>query len=211
MSVVVHHLQDSRSQRVLWLLEELGVEYEIRHYLRNPMTRLAPPELLAIHPLGKSPVVSIDGQVVAETGAIFEALLDRFDPDHRLHPARDDANYPAHRYWLHYAEGSAMPPLVMKLVMGMIPDQTGPAFGFVDAQIGLHLGYQESVVAEKGGFMGEALSAADIIMSFPVEAANLRAGLSEAAPQLKNWLVRMHARPAYQVALEKGGPYSFAQ
>lgn len=211
MSVIVHHLQDSRSQRILWLLEELGVDYEIRHYLRNPMTRLAPPELLAIHPLGKSPIVSIDGQVFAETGAIFEALLDRFDSEHRLHPARDDASYSVHRYWLHYAEGSAMPPLVMKLVMSMIADQTGPAFGFVEAQIGLHLKYQESVVAEKGGFMGKDLSAADIIMSFPVEAANLRAGLSEVAPQLKSWLVRMHARPAYQAALETGGPYSFAQ
>lgn len=211
MTVVVHHLQDSRSQRILWLLEELGVDYEIRHYLRNPMTRLAPPELFAVHPLGKSPVISLDDRVIAETGAIFEALLDRFDTEHRFHPQREDASYEAHRYWLHYAEGSAMPPLVMKLIMGMIADQTGPAFGFVDAQIGLHLKYQESIVAEKGGFMGTELSAADIIMSFPVEAANMRAGLAAVAPQLKSWLVRMQARPAYKIALEKGGPYSFAQ
>lgn len=210
MSVIVHHLQDSRSQRVLWLLEELGVPYEIKHYLRNPMTRLAPPELLAVHPLGKSPVISIDDQIFAETGALFEALLDRFDTEHRFHPDRNSAEHAAYRYWLHYAEGSAMPPLVMKLIMGMIPDQTGPAFGFVDAQIALHLRYQESIVAEKGGFMGPELSAADIIMSFPVEAANVRAGLGDVAPRLKEWLARMHARPAYQTALAKGGPYSFA-
>jgi glutathione S-transferase len=210
MTVIVHHLQDSRSQRVLWLLEELGVPYEIKRYERNPMTRLAPPELFAIHPLGKSPVITIDGTVFAETGAIFEALLDRFDTQHRLHPPRDHADYEAHRYWMHYAEGSAMPPLVMKLIMGMIPDQSGPAFAFVAAQIGLHLKYQESVIVEKGGFLGAEISAADIIMSFPVEAANVRANLAETAPKLADWLAKVRARPAYAAALEKGGPYSFA-
>lgn len=123
MSIIVHHLQDSRSQRILWLLEELGVDYEVKRYDRNAMTRLAPSELLAVHPLGKSPVIAIDGEVVAETGAIFEVLLDRYDRAHRLHPARNHADYAQHRYWLHYAEGSAMPPLVMKLIMSMIPDQ----------------------------------------------------------------------------------------
>jgi glutathione S-transferase len=210
MTIIVHHLQDSRSQRVLWLLEELGVAYEIKRYERNALTRLAPPELLAIHPLGKSPVITIDGVVVAETGAIFEALLDRFDTAHRLHPGRDHADYEMHRYWMHYAEGSAMPPLVMKLIMGMIPDQTGPAFGFVDAQIALHLKYQESVVVEKGGFLGSEISAADIIMSFPVEAANVRANLAEAAPKLAAWLTKVRSRPGYAAALEKGGAYSFA-
>jgi glutathione S-transferase len=210
MSIIVHHLQDSRSQRVLWLLEELGVPYEVKRYERNPMTRLAPPELLAIHPLGKSPIITIDGVVIADTGAIFEALLDRFDTEHRFHPARDHADYETHRYWMHYAEGSAMPPLVMKLIMGMIPDQTGPAFGFVDAQIALHLKYQESVVVEKGGFIGSAFSAADIIMSFPVEAANVRANLKETAPKLAEWLAKIRARPSYRAALDKGGSYSFA-
>jgi glutathione S-transferase len=210
MTIIVHHLQDSRSQRVLWLLEELGVPYEIKRYERNPMTRLAPPELLAIHPLGKSPVITIDGVVIAETGAIFEALLDRFDTQHRLHPPRGHADYETHRYWMHYAEGSAMPPLVMKLIMGMIPDQTGPAFGFVEAQIALHLKYQESVVIEKSGFLGGEISAADIIMSFPVEAANVRANLAEVAPKLASWLAKVRARPAYAAALEKGGAYSFA-
>ncbi|MEK6638642.1 MAG: glutathione S-transferase [Pseudomonadota bacterium] len=210
MTIIVHHLQDSRSQRVLWLLEELGVPYEIKRYERNAMTRLAPPELLAIHPLGKSPVITIDGVVVAETGAIFEALLDRFDSTHRLHPAREHADYKTHRYWMHYAEGSAMPPLVMKLIMGMIPDQTGPAFGFVDAQIALHLKYQESVVVEKGGFLGPEISAADIIMSFPIEAANVRANLAEAAPKLAAWLTKVRSRSGYVAALEKGGAYSFA-
>lgn len=210
MTIIVHHLQDSRSQRVLWLLEELGVPYEVKRYERNPMTRLAPPELLAIHPLGKSPVIAIDGVPIAETGAIFEALLDRFDTAYRLHPARDHTDYAMHRYWMHYAEGSAQPPLVMKLIMSMIPDQTGPAFGFVNAQIALHLKYQESVVAEKDGFLGEALSAADILMSFPVEAANMRANLAETAPKLAAWLTKVRARPAYAAALAKGGPYSFA-
>jgi glutathione S-transferase len=210
MTIIVHHLQDSRSQRVLWLLEELGVAYEIKRYERNPMTRLAPPELLAIHPLGKSPMITINGVVIAETGAIFEALLDRFDTEHRLHPARDHADYETHRYWMHYAEGSAMPPLVMKLIMGMIPDQTGPAFGFVEAQIALHLKYQESVVVEKGGFTGSTFSAADIIMSFPIEAANVRANLAETAPKLAEWLAVVRARPSYRAALDKGGSYSFA-
>jgi glutathione S-transferase len=210
MTIIVHHLQDSRSQRVLWLLEELGVPYEVKRYERNPLTRLAPPELLAIHPLGKSPMVTIDGVVIAETGAIFEALLDRFDTAHRLHPARDHADYETHRYWMHYAEGSAMPPLVMKLIMGMIPDQTGPAFGFVDAQIALHLKYQESIIVKNGGFTGSIFSAADIIMSFPVEAANVRANLKETAPKLAEWLAMVRARPSYRAALDKGGSYSFA-
>ena len=210
MSIVVHHLQDSRSQRILWLLEELGVGYEVKRYERNPMTRLAPPELFAVHPLGKSPVITIDDEVFAETGAIFEALLDRHDQDHRLHPPRDHVDYAQHRYWLHYAEGSAMPPLVMKLIMSMIPNQTGPAFGFVEAQIALHLKYQESVVVEKGGFMGPDFSAADMIMSFPVEAANVRANLDETAPRLAAWLANVRARPGYAAALEKGGSYSFA-
>lgn len=210
MTVIVHHLQDSRSQRVLWLLEELGIDYEVKRYERNPMTRLAPPELLALHPLGKSPMITIDGDVIAETGVIFETLLDRFDTEHRLHPPRDSADYAAHRYWMHYAEGSAMPPLVMKLVMGMIPDLAGPALGFVDAQIGLHLKYQESVVVEKGGFLGPDISAADIIMSFPVEAANVRANLATAAPALAVWLAKVRARAGYAKALDRGGSYSFA-
>jgi glutathione S-transferase len=210
MTIIVHHLQDSRSQRVLWLLEELGVPYEIKRYERNPMTRLAPPELLAVHPLGKSPVITVDGEVIAETGFIFETLLERFDTQHKLHPPRDHADYPAHRYWMHYAEGSAMPPLVMKLIMSMIPDQSGPAFGFVTAQIALHLKYQESVIVEKGGFLGPDLSAADILMSFPVEAANVRANLAETAPRLADWLSKVRARPGYAAALEKGGAYSFA-
>lgn len=210
MTIVVHHLQDSRSQRVLWLLEELGIGYEVKRYERNPMTRLAPPELLTVHPLGKSPVITIDDEVIAETGAIFETLLDRFDTAHRLHPPREHPDYRLHRYWMHYAEGSAQPPLVMKLIMGLIPDQTGPAFGFVEAQIVLHLKYQESIVAEKGGFLGADISAADILMSFPVEAANVRANLAQTAPKLAAWLAKVRARPAYSAALEKGGAYSFA-
>ena len=210
MSVIVHHLADSRSQRVLWLLEELGVAYEVHRYERNPLTRLAPPELLAIHPLGKSPMITLDGQVIAETGVIFETLLDKYDGDHRLHPPRDHADFAAHRYWLHYAEGSAQPPLVMKLILSMIPNSEGPAPAFVNAQIALHLKYQNGVVAEKGGFLGSELSAADIMMSFPVEAANMRSSLNEHAPALVAWLAKVRARPGYVAALEKGGAYSFA-
>ena len=210
MTIIVHHLEDSRSQRILWLLEELGVAYEVKRYERDPVTRLAPPELRAIHPLGKSPVIEIDGEVIAETGAIFETLLDRYDREHRLHPAHDHADFAAHRLWMHYAEGSAMPPLVMKLIMGRLGDAAAPAMGFVDAQIALHLGYMESVVAQKGGFLGNTLSGADIIMSFPVEAANVRANLSQAAPALRTWLDKVRNRPSYATALSRGGPYSFA-
>ncbi len=210
MTVIVHHLEDSRSQRVLWLLEELSVAYEVKRYNRDPVTRLAPPELLAIHPLGKSPVIEIDGAVFAETGAIFEALLDKFDSAHTLHPASDDSRYADHRFWLHYAEGSAMTPLLLKMITGRLGDAAAPAMGFIDAQIALHANYQESVVAKTGWLVGDNLTAADIIMSFPVEASATRSPIGDTFPALAAWVAKLHARPAYQAALKSGGPYSYA-
>ena len=223
--LVVHHLNNSRSQRVLWLLEELATPYEVRRYERNADTMLAPPELKQVHPLGKSPVITDDGLTIAETGLIVEYVCDRYGAG-RLAPAKSAGLDSAERlrwlYWLHYAEGSAMPPLVMKLVFGSMP-QRAPALmrplvksiaaraqsGFVDPQIKLHMTYWEGELAASGWFCGPAFSAADVMMSFPVEAAASRMGL-EARPKLQAFLQAIHARPAYQRALERGGPYAFA-
>lgn len=210
MTVIVHHLEDSRSQRVLWLLEELDVPYTVKRYERDAVTRLAPPELMAIHPLGKSPVIEVDGVVLAETGAIFDSLLDRFDPSFKLHPGPSDPNFELHRFWIHYAEGSAMPPLLMKLIMSRLGDAAAPAMVFVNAQIALHAGFQEKTVAKTGWLVGNGLTAADIILSFPVEAVAAGGGLSETCPALAAWVAKLHARPAYQRALSTGGAYSYA-
>ena len=218
--ILVHHLNNSRSQRVLWLLEELGLPYEIKHYERDPATMLAPPELKAVHPLGKSPVLD-DGDIrVAETGAIIEHLLDAYDPEGRLRPARGTAEGRRFTYWLHYAEGTLMPPLVMSLVFSKVRSAPMPFFakpiahriadkamtGFVGPQVKLHLDYMESELGKSPWFAGEDFSAADIQMSFPVEAASVRAGFKD-RPHLKGFLERIHARPAYQRALEQGGPF----
>lgn len=219
--LTVHHLNNSRSQRVLWLLEELGAEYEIVRHERDKQTMLAPPSLKAVHPLGKSPVI-VDGELtLAETGPIMEYILDKYG-EGRLTPAKGDADYWPYRYWMHYAEGSAMPPLVMKLVMTQIPKRA-PFFmkpfanailgkaqkAFVDPQLVRHADYWEAAVQDTGWFAGEAMTAADIMMSFPVEAGAQRAGY-DSRPALKDFLKRIHARPAYKAALEKGGPYAYA-
>ena len=220
--IIVHHLNDSRSQRVLWLLEELGLPYEVRRYQRDPKTRLAPAELRAIHPLGKSPVIE-DGDVrVAETGAIVEYLLDTHGAG-RLRPPAGTEDRRRFTYWLHYAEGSAMPPLLLKLVFGLLPARS-PALlkplvrqiaakaqsGFVDPQVKTHVAFWEAELGRSAWFAGDAFSAADIMMSFPVEAGADRAFDAETKPRLKAFLNRIHARPAYQRALERGGPYSYA-
>ena len=218
--ITVHHLNNSRSQRVLWLLEELGVDYEVKRYERNAETMLAPPELRAVHPLGKSPVISDGAQTVAESGAIVEYLVDRYGHG-RLIPATGTPDRLRYAYWLHYAEGSAMPPLLMKLVFDRVETAPMPFFvrpfaraiagqvkkTFIGPQIALHLGFIESELGARTWFAGDAFTAADIQMSFPLEAAAARGGLDGARPKLMSFLERIHARPAYQRALEKGGPY----
>ena len=221
LMLIVHHLNNSRSQRVLWLLEELGVPYEIRRYERDKRTMLAPPELRAIHPLGKSPVVEDDGLVIAESGAIIEYLIERYGAG-RLAPASGTPERLGYIYWLHYAEGSAMPPLLLKLVASRIANAPMPFFakpiarkiagalqaGFVDPQLKLHLSYIDETLAKTGSFVGDTFSAADIQMSFPLEAASARAGLQASYLHIAAFLARIHQRPAYQRALERGGPYS---
>jgi glutathione S-transferase len=218
--ITVHHLNNSRSQRVLWLLEELGVPYEIKHYQRDPKTMLAPSALKKIHPLGKSPVVTDGELTVAESGAILEYVLERHGQG-RLVPAAGTPERLRYSYWMHYAEGSAMPPLVMKLVFLRVKTAPMPFFlkpmahavannvlrGFVEPQIRLHAGYMEKELARSAWFAGDEFTAADIQMSFPIEAAAVRGGLGAEFPRLQVFLERIHARPAYQRALEKGGPY----
>jgi len=203
----VHHLNNSRSQRVLWLLEELGVPYEIVRYQRKP-NMLAPDELKRVHPLGKSPVIEDDGTKLAETGTIIEYLVERHG--RYLAPARDTSPYWRYKYWLHYAEGSLMPPLLLKLVVDRLGWLGLPARGFVKSQIKLHLDFLEGELAAAQWFAGEEFSAADIMMSFPLEVARTRGGLDATRPKLIDFLRRIHVRPAYRRALEKGGPYRYA-
>jgi glutathione S-transferase len=205
----VHHLNNSRSQRVLWLLEELGIPYEIARYQRNKATMLAPDELKRAHPLGKSPVIEDDGKKFAETGLIVEYLVERYGPD--LAPSRVSDLYWRYRYWMHYAEGSAMPPLLLKLIVDRLGMLAFPARKFVNSQVKLHLDYMESELGAGPWFLGERFSAADIMMSFPLEAARVRGGFDATRPNLFGFVERVHARPAYRRAVEKGGPYRFAE
>lgn len=220
--ITVHHLNDSRSQRVLWLLEELGAPYEVKRYQRDAKTMLAPPALKAIHPLGKSPVLDDGDARVAETGAIVEYLLETHPAAH-LRPAPGTEAARRFTYWLHYAEGSAMTPLLLKLIFNAIPGRVpflarGVAKGIskgmnaamIDPQIAAHTAYWEAELGRSEWFAGDAFSAADIMMSFPVEAAGSRVGYGADKPKLKAFLQKIHARPAYQRALERGGPYSYA-
>ncbi len=208
MTIIVHHLENSRSQRVLWMLEELGLPYEIRRYQRDAKTMLAPPELRRVHPLGKSPVIEDDGLVIAETGAIVEYLVEKADG--RLGaPAHRDAAL-RYRFWLHYAEGSLMPPLLVKLVLGRIPLLGKKIAARIQPMIDRHLDYVESELAQRPWFAGDEMTGADIMMSFPLEAARSRAGLDASRPATIAWLDKVHARPAYQAALVKGGEYAYA-
>ena len=218
--ITVHHLNNSRSQRVLWLLEELGLDYTVVRYQRDPRTMLAPPELKKVHPLGKSPVV-VDGEhVLAESGAVLEYLVERYDAARRFASSPGTAEHLRYRYWLHYAEGSAMPPMLLSLVFSRLKKAPMPFFArpiargiadkalktFVGPQVKLHLGYMEQALGGSAWFAGDEFSAADIQMSFPVEAAAVRAGL-DTYPNLAGFLQRIHARPAYQRALAQGGPF----
>lgn len=219
--ITVHHLNNSRSQRILWLLEELGVPYEIKHYQRDSKTMLAPASLRAVHPLGKSPVITDDGVTVAETGAIIEYIVDRY-ADGRLTPEKNSADWLKYRYFMHYAEGSLMPFLVMKLVFNKIETSPMPFFvkpiakqiakkakqSFIQPNLDTHLKFLESELQQTEWFAGNEMTAADIQMSFPLEAATARGGLTASShPKLKAYLDRIHARPAYQRALEKGGEF----
>jgi glutathione S-transferase len=208
MTIIVHHLENSRSQRVLWMIEELGLPYEIRRYERNKQTMLAPPELKRVHPLGKSPVIEDDGVIVAETGAIVEYLVDKADGRLGAPAKRDDAL--RYRFWLHYAEGSLMPPLLVKLVLSRLPLMGKAAQKRIQPMIDVHLDYVEAELAQRPWFAGDAMTAADIMMSFPLEAARSRAGLDASRPHTMAWVEKIHALPAYQCALAKGGPYAYA-
>ncbi|MCC5066874.1 glutathione S-transferase [Xanthomonas campestris] len=222
--LTVHHLNNSRSQRVLWLLEELALPYQIVRHERDPKTMLAPSALRAIHPLGKSPVVVDGGLTIAESGAILEYLTERYDTECALSPSARPAESPERlqfRYWMHYAEGSAMPPLLMTLIFGRIRSAPMPFFakpiaraivdkamsGFVGPQLKLHMDWMEQSLSGSGWFAGERFTAADIQMSFPVQAAAARGGGLEAYPKLRSFIERIEARPAYQAALKKGGPF----
>jgi len=221
--VTVHHLNNSRSQRVLWLLEELGVPYEVKRYQRDAKTMLAPPALLAVHPLGKSPVITDgDGFTVAESGAIVEYLVDRYGGG-RLIPRAGTPERLRYTYWLHYAEGSAMPPLLMKLIFDRVATTPMPwpmsamarriAGGvqgaFIGPQLKRHLDFMESELAARPWFAGDEFSAADVQMSFPLQVALSRAGLNASRPKLMAFLDHIHARDAYKRALKRGGPYDF--
>ena len=221
--ITVHHLNNSRSQRVLWLLEELGVPYEIKKYQRDAQTMLAPPELTRVHPLGKSPVITDNSVTVAESGAIMEYVLDTYGAG-RLVPAAGTEDRRRFTYWMHFAEGSAMPPLLLKLIFDRI--ESGPAPFFVrpiakgiarrvkglmvEPNLKRQLDFMEGELNRSEWFAGSEFSAADIQMSFPIEAAAQRAGLDASRPKLMAYLRKIHARPAYKRALERGGPYSFA-
>jgi glutathione S-transferase len=204
----VHHLNNSRSQRVLWLLEELELPYEVVRYQRDARSMLAPESLKRIHPLGKSPVIEDGSRILPETGAIVTYLVSAYGPN--LAPEFNSDLYWRYIYWLHYAEGSAMPPLLLKLVLNRLGLLGFPARKFVNQQLALHLNYLEGELANRPWFVGEQFTGADIMMSFPLEAAAQRAGLDPSRPKLWDFLQRIHARPAYKRALEKGGPYAFA-
>lgn len=218
--LTVHHLENSRSQRILWLLEELGAEYEIRRYARDPETGLAPQSLTEVHPLGKSPVVTDDGLTIAESGAIIEFLVDKYG-DGTLRPAEGSAARRSYTYWLHYAEGTFMPLMIVSLILARIEAAPMPFFAkpvargiaakvrraYLDRNVKTNLDYLESALSQSDWFTGTTMSAADIQMSFPVEAAEARAGLMPDYPRLQDFLDRIRARPAYRRALQKGGPY----
>ncbi|GGE00618.1 glutathione S-transferase [Polymorphobacter glacialis] len=205
--ITVHHLENSRSQRILWLLEELGLPYAVKRYERDRKTMLAPPELKAVHPLGKAPVIDDDGVVVAETGAIAEYLVSKAG---RLGAPADPAAALQYRHFIHYAEGSMMPPLLAILVLGRLGWLGRPARPTVQKMLDGHLDWLESELATREWFAGNAFTAADVMMSFPLEASRQRGGLDARRPHLMAWLARIHARPAYAAALVKGGPYAFA-
>ncbi len=206
--IIVHHLNDSRSQRILWLLEELGIPYELKHYQRDKQTRLAPPELRDVHPLGKSPVIVDDGRVIAESGAIIDYII-RHHGGGRLQPDPASADYDDYVQWLHFAEGSAMLPMLLKLYVSMLGAGGAPLGPRIESEIANHLDYMDAKLMGRDYLLGDELSGADIQLSFVGEIAGARANRA-AYPNVDAWVQRFQARPAYQAALSRGGPYSYA-
>ena len=220
--ITVHHLNNSRSQRILWLLEELGLTYEVKRYERDKSSMRAPASLRAVHPLGRSPVITDGDLTVAESGAIIEYLLERYG-NGRLVPASGTSARLRFTYWLHFAEGSAMTPLLLKLVFNRVETGPMPFFvrpiakkisatvksSFIEPEIKQQLSYMEAEITQTGWFAGDEFTAADIQMSFPLEISASRGGLNAAQPKLMDFLQRIHARPAYQRALQRGGVYDY--
>jgi glutathione S-transferase len=208
MPLIVHHLNNSRSQRILWLLEELGTPYEIRHHQRDAVTNLAPPELLQIHPLGKSPMIEDNGRVITESGAIVEYICERHGGE-ALIPERGTDDHVRHMELMHFAEGSAMTPALLALYVGRLGDAGAPIMPRINEQLESHFEYMEGLLRPSGHFVGDSLSAADIMLSFPAEIAVMQ-GRTANRPKLAAFVKWLHARPAFQRGLEKGGPYNFA-
>ncbi|NNM63996.1 MAG: glutathione S-transferase [Burkholderiales bacterium] len=204
--IVVHHLNESRSQRVLWLLEELEVPYDIRHYARDPKTRLAPAELTTVHPLGKSPVIEDRGQIIIESGAIVDYLIRHYG-EGRLQPQQPSLDFERYNQWLHYAEGSAMLPLLLKMYVSRLGEAGAPLAPRIDSELANHLGFIDRALEGREWLVGDTLTGADIQMSFVGEAAR---GLRASYPNMNAWVQRFQQRQAYRRALERGGPYSFA-
>lgn len=207
--IVVHHLNESRSQRILWLLEELGLPYEIVFHQRDAETRLAPPELIAVHPLGKSPVITDGDRVVHESGAIIDYIIRRH-ANGRLAPPADSAAYDVYQQWLHYAEGSAMLPLMLFMYVMRLGEAGAPLHPRIESEIANHMSYVEGALEGRPFLLGESLSGADIQMSFVPEVLKAFGKLA-AYPNMAAWIERLHARPAWKAALDKGGPYALGQ
>ena len=208
MTITVHHLNNSRSQRILWLLEELGLEYEIAHHQRDAVTNLASPALLAVHPLGKSPMIEDNGQVVYESGAIVEYLCERHGGAH-LVPERGTEDHIRYLEWLHFAEGSAMTPILLNLYTARLGEAAAPLHPRISEQLESHFRYIDDRLADSDWLVGGKLTGADIMVSFPAEAA-VKMGWAADKPRLASYVERIHARPAWQAALAKGGPYAYA-
>ena len=220
--IIVHHLENSRSHRILWLLEELGIDYQIKSYQRDKTTSLAPPELSAVHPLGKSPVITDGDVTVAESGLIVEYLIEKYG-NGRLMPTAGTPEHLQFRYWMHYAEGTLMPLMLISLMLNRIENAPVPFFikpvtkqiatkamaAYAGPNIELNLGYLDTALQKSGWFCGNEMTGADILLSFPIEAAATQFELEEGYPALHEFQQRIRALPAYKRAIEKGGPYIY--
>ncbi len=205
MSIIVHHLNNSRSQRILWLLEELGMDYEVRHYQRDAVTNLAPPELKEVHPLGKSPLLEIDGRVIEESGAIVQVLCERYGNGTWLPDAGSDDAL-RHLELMHFAEGSAMTPILLQIYASRLGDAAAPLAPRINEQLTAHFGYMEQILRPSGHFIGDDWTGADVMLSFPAEVAVMQ-GQGANFPKLADFVASIHARPAWQRARAKGGAY----